>query len=90
MTVIERWLCPEHGEVRGQREAIMGRVPGCEVCERELVGHVPASQLRGAVDLLREIGVMAGARANGADAKAMARRAREWLEAHDHFGGSRP
>jgi hypothetical protein len=42
---------------------------------------------RGAVDLLREIGAMAGAKANGADARAMAKRAREFVTSLDHLGG---
>jgi hypothetical protein len=44
-------------------------------------------QLAGAVDLLREIGAMAGAKANGADARAMAKRAREFVASLDHLGG---
>lgn len=44
-------------------------------------------QLRGAVDLLRGIGAMVGARANGADAKAMAAKARAFVASLDHPGG---
>jgi hypothetical protein len=53
----------------------------------EVVEYVPADQLRGAVDLLREIGAMAGAKANGADARAMAKRAREFVASLDQPGG---
>lgn len=46
-----------------------------------------AQQPEGAVSLLREIGAMAGAKANGADARAMAKRAREFVASLDHPGG---
>jgi hypothetical protein len=48
--------------------------------------YVLAAQLAGAVDLLREIGAMAGAKANGADARAMAKRAREFVASLDQSG----
>ena len=48
-----------------------------------------ASYYRGAVDLLREIGAMAGAKANGSDARAMAKRAREFVASLDRPGGRR-
>jgi hypothetical protein len=76
-----------------------GDVPtklGCDDCYRFLLAKTAEhkaeverlnSQLAGAVNLLREIGAMAGARANGADARAMAKRAREFVTSLDQPGG---
>jgi hypothetical protein len=62
----------------------------CHRCAYEMTAGELQSvrqQLEGAVDLLREIGAMAGAKANGADARAMAKRAREFVASLDQPGG---
>lgn len=50
-------------------------------------GPFVLEQHQGAVDLLRKIGEMAGAKANGTDARAMAAKARAFVAALDHPGG---
>lgn len=61
MTVIARWECPEHGDklAGSQRTGGAEIKRYCVECHAYIkpvkVEYVPASQLQGAVDLLREL-----------------------------------
>lgn len=88
MANIEHSWCPRCGVLDGPLDA-----ENCNLCLSEdgvpeAVEYVVyAVEHRAAVDLLREIAEMAGAKANGADARAMAKRAREFMASLDRAGG---